>query len=287
MAKVAEGGARVANEIGSGRQQRRRLAMGIKNATRRRCSEIRSLLDSLTASRLRATSEQATEAEAAMKARRREIHSLLKSWKVSRNKMGREQTADAKRATRTRHGDVHSLLQGLKAARVSAGREYRREAIFVIKERRSDLNALMAQFRRMRGARRQHRKALVMTQRDEAAAFMRDLTSSVAALRENFAKDGRDRVAAIRECLAAYASDRREAAAIGRGNGHRRRMAAAIEASPPSAAASPAIRTEPPAPPAHEITVAETSDAATRPGTRPFGNLGLKDSSEHHGGDLI
>ena len=40
---------------------------------------------------------------------------------------------------------------------------------------------------------------------------MRDLTSGVAALRDRFAKDGRDRAAAIHERLAAYALDRRDA----------------------------------------------------------------------------
>ena len=45
---------------------------------------------------------------------------------------------------------------------------------------------------------------------------MRDLTSGVAALRDGFAKEGRDRAAAIRGRLVAYALDRREAIAAWR-----------------------------------------------------------------------
>ena len=56
---------------------------------------------------------------------------------------------------------------------------------------------------------------------------MRDLTGGVAALRDRFAKDGRDRAAAIHERLAAYALDRHEAIAIWRGSPRRGQQAGA------------------------------------------------------------
>ena len=62
MAIVAEGMARVTDGITSGRQQRSKLAIEIKNATRNRRNEVRSLLQRLNSSRVRASREQAAEA---------------------------------------------------------------------------------------------------------------------------------------------------------------------------------------------------------------------------------
>ncbi|MGO9773098.1 MAG: hypothetical protein ACLPSW_26835 [Roseiarcus sp.] len=170
MAKVAEGVARIAAGIVIGRRQRSELAAEIKAATRNRHSEVRSLLVSL---------------------------------KTSRGKASREQATEAKRAMKARHGEVHSLLQGLKASRVKAGREYRREAKAVNSMRKTEVGVLLAPFSRERVARRRRRQELATAQRHKAAAFMRDLTSGVAALRDGFAKDNRDRAAAIRDRLAA------------------------------------------------------------------------------------
>lgn len=253
MATVAEGFARVTDGITSGRQQRNKLAIEIKNATRNRRSEVRSLLQRMNASRVRAS---------------------------------REHAAEVKQATRARRGEVQSLMQGLKTARGRAIREYRREAIVVSNGRRSEVKALMAQFRRVRVARRQHFQELAVAQRDKAAAFMRDLTNSVAALLDNFAKDGRDRAAAIRERLAAYALDRHEAVAIWRGS--RRQVVAqaahrSAPESPPAQTESSVLRS--PSAPAHDVAAAQAPDTAPRSGKRPFGGWGHKGSSERHGKD--
>lgn len=224
MAKMAEGMAHVADEIASSRQQRSQLAMEIRNATRNR---------------------------------RKEIHSLLASMKMSRVRAGHEHSAQAKRTAKARHQEVHSLLRGLKMSRGKASRDYRKEAMAVINGRMSEMKTLLAQFSHMRVMTRQHRQALVMEQRNKAAAFMRNLTSSVAALLDNFDKEGRDRAAAIRERLAAYALDRREVVAIWHG-GHRQHQQLAAHPTP----ASPM----------------QASDMTTRSGKRPF-MMGHKGSS--------
>jgi hypothetical protein len=164
MAKVAEGIARVASGIAMGRRQRSELAVEIKGLTRRRRGEVRSMLDNLRASRGRAT---------------------------------REQAAEAKKVAMVRHGEVCSLLKGLKAARGKAMREYQRDSIAIIGKRRGDMRTLLTRFGREMMVRRQHRLDLSVEQREKAAAFMRDLTSGVAALRDTFAKEGRDRAAYI------------------------------------------------------------------------------------------
>jgi hypothetical protein len=259
MAKVAEGIARVASGIASGRQQRSKLAMEIKNATRSRRSEVRSLLESLKASRVRTTNEQA---------------------------------AEAKKIVRARHGEVHSSMQGLKASRTRAAREYKREAIVIINGRRSEMKALLSQFRRVRIARRQHFQELAAAQRIKAAVFMRDLTSGVAALLDKFDKEGSDRAKAIRERLAAYASDRQEAVDIWLGKRHREQRTGAhsAEASHRSAHESPPIQSESPAPHGssaspHDVAAAQAQEAAARSAKHPFGALGRKGSSEHSGKD--
>ncbi|MGJ0535621.1 hypothetical protein [Methylocystis sp.] len=253
MATVAEGLARVTDGITSGRQQRKTLAIEIKNATRNRRSEVRSLLQRFNASRVSAS---------------------------------REHAAELKQATRARRGEVRSLMQGLKTARDRATREYRREAIVVINGRRSEVKALMGQFRRVRVARRQRFQELAVAQRDKAAVFMRDLTNSVAALLDNFAKDGRDRAAAIRERLAAYASDRREAVAIWRGS-RRQDVAQAAHRSAPEShpAQTESSAPQSPSAPAHDVAAAQAPDTAPRSGKRPFGGWGHKGSSDRHGKD--
>lgn len=255
MAKVAEGMARVADGIAKGRQQRSELAVEIKNATRNRRSEVRSLLAGLNASRGRSSREQATEIQ---------------------------------KATRTRHRDVLSFLAGAQASRARASREHRSEAIAMNNGRRNEVKALLTQFGRERIARRQHRLALAVAQRGKAAAFMRDLTSGVAALRDGFAKEGRDRAAAIRENLGAYALDRRNGLIAWMGVVRQKR-----EASIPSAGVShrpaeaPSVHPEPPVPPSTPAKTDEAAPAAHAPeqqthrsGRRIFGGSG-----ERHGGD--
>jgi hypothetical protein len=174
MAKVAEGIARVAGGIAIGRRQRSELAAEIKAATRSCRSDVRSFLESVNTSRGRAT---------------------------------RDQAAEAKKVAMGRHGEVCSLLKGLKASRGKATRVYQRDAIAINSRRRGEVKALLTQFGREMVARRKHRQELSMAQLEKAAGFMRDLTSGVAALRDRFVKDDRDRAAAIHGRLAAYALD--------------------------------------------------------------------------------
>jgi hypothetical protein len=225
MAKMAEGMAHVADGIASSRQQRSQLAMEIRNATRNR---------------------------------RKEVHSLLASMRMSRVRAGHEHSAQAKKMVKARHHEVHTLLHGLKMSRSKASRDYRKEAMAVIDGRMSEMKKLLARFAHMRVVTRQHRHALVMKQRNKAAAFMRTLTSSVAALLDNFDKEGRDRAAAIRERFATYARDRREAVAIWQG-GHRQHQQPAGHPIP--------------------ATPMQASDMTPRSGKRPFVNLGPKGSS--------
>lgn len=277
MAIVAEGIARVTSGIAAGRRQRSELAMGINAATSSRRVEVRSLLADLKASRGHASRERAEKARKVTSARHGDVRSLLASLKASRGKMGREQATEAKRATKARHGEVHSLLHGLKTSRGGAARDYRREATIAIGGRRSEVKALLTHFWRERVANRKHRQTLAAAQHDEAAAFMRDLTRGVATLRDNFAKEGRDRAAEIRERLAAYARDRQDAVAIWRA-GLRQGQQVAAHHAEPSVPASSSI-------PAHEdaVDATQSSEAAAGSGRRPFGNLGRRGSSESHG----
>lgn len=249
MAKVAEGTARVAAEISTARRQRSELAAEIKGETRRRYNDVRSLLDSLRAARVRATREHALE---------------------------------AKKITKARHEEVHSLVKGLKAARGRAGHEYQRDAVATIGKRRGEVRVLLTRFRRELVVFRQHRRELSVAQRERAAAFMRGLTSGVASLCDGFAKEGRDRAAAVRGRLAAYALDRRNAVAIWRGSDRAAR-------SDRLAARSPVSQTEPPASTGTsaetDTAAAHSPDSSAKPGRRHFGSLGLRSSTDPRGGD--
>jgi hypothetical protein len=245
MAKVAEGMARVASGIAMGRRQRSELAVEIKGLTRRRRGEVSSMLDSLRASRGRATREQAVE---------------------------------AKKVVMVRHGEVCSMLKDLKASRGKAMRENQREATALNSRRRSEVKALLTRFGREQVARHKHRQ-------ETATAFMRGLTSGVAALLDGFDKESRDRAKESRDCavavrgrLAAYALDRCNAVAAWRGSYQ------GVGASHRPAADAPAVQAEPPAS-AHaaaEVHTAAAQSPDPKSGRRPFGNLGHR--SEHHGG---
>lgn len=248
MAKMAEDMAHVASGIAMDRRQRSELAVEIKGLTRRRRSEVRSLLDSLRASR---------------------------GWAT------REQAVAAKQVAMARHGEVCSLLKGLKASRGKASREYQREANALNSKRRGEVKALLTRFGREMVVRRQHRQELSVAQREKAAAFMRELTSGVAALCDGFAKESRNRAATIRGRLAAYALDRRNAVAAWRGRyqgggaSHRPAAQAAVaQAEPPASSHASAE--------AH-TAAAQSPDPTSKSGRRPFGNLGHR--GDRHGGD--
>lgn len=259
MAKVAEGTARVAAEISTARRQRSELAAEIKGLTRRRHGEVRSLLDSLRATRVRATREHALE---------------------------------AKKITKARHEEVHSLLKGLKAARSRAGREYQRDAIAIVGKRRGEVRVLLTRFRREMVVFRQRRRELSVAQREKAAAFMRGLTSGVASLCDGFAREGRDRAAAVRGRLAGYASDRRNAVAIWRGS-ERAARSDRLAAKPPvsqteppaSAAASAETHTAAAHTAATHTAAAQSPDSSAKSGRRHFGSTGHRGSTDPRGGD--
>ncbi len=116
---------------------------------------------------------------------------------------------EIRKATKTRHGEVRSMLEGLKTSRGRASRESRRQAAATINGRHSAVKAMLAQFGREQVAQRHHRLTLATAQHEQAASFMRDLTSTVATLRDSLSKQDSDRAAAVRERLSAYALDRR------------------------------------------------------------------------------
>jgi hypothetical protein len=193
--------------------------------------------------------------------------------KSSRRKASRERLAEAAKAARARHGEIRSSLEGLKASRGRASREYRIEADATNSARKTEVSALLTRFFHQRAARRRHRQELATALRQKAAAFMRDLTGGVAALRDGFAKEGRDRAAAVRGRLVAYAFHRREAIAVWRESlsGGRRAVAERSEAGQrpaaesrvadrPSLEPAPAAETAPasPEPPAPPSSAGET-----------------------------
>lgn len=175
----------------------------------------------------RRRSELAIQINAATKSRRNEVQSLLTSLKGSRERAGREQSAEMRKATRARHGDIRTLLANLKTSRRSASREYQREANATNNAREAEVSAVLTQFSHERAARQRLRLGLAAALRRKAAAFMRDLTSGVAALRDGFAKEGRDRAVGIRGRLLAYGHSRRAAIAVWRESLSRGRSACA------------------------------------------------------------
>ena len=187
MAKLAEGIARVADGISMGRRQRGELAAEIKATTRSRRSDVRSFLESVNTSRSRASRDQATEAE------------------------------EGDPSAPQRSSLVAAGFQDV--ARQSAPRGSK-EAAAINSRRQSEVKALLTQFGREQVARHKHRQ-------DTAAAFMRDLTSGVAALLDSFDKGNRNRASALRKRFGAYALDRGEAIAIWRGSSRRGQQAGA------------------------------------------------------------
>jgi hypothetical protein len=180
MAKIAESFAQVADEIVSGRRQRAELAVEINNLTRHR---------------------------------RNEMHSSLARWRASRISAGRAVAAEIDKMTRARHDAVLASLTAMEASRGQAHSEQRSEATDRISRRREEVKSLLMQFGREMGVCRQHRLECAKVQHAGAAAFMRNLTSAVAAMLDGFDKDDRNRALVIRGRLAAYARERRHALA--------------------------------------------------------------------------
>ena len=181
MARVAEGMARVANDIVAGRLARSKLATEIKATTRHRQDD---------------------------------VHSFLKDAKAGRSAAASAQAAEGKRMTAALHGEVGSMLSGFKTTRRLATRDHRKDAAATAKARQTEVSAMKHGFAREAVARAQQRKENAEAQREQSALFMKELTGSVDVFRDFLAKTGRDRAAAIRENFAAYANDRHEGTAI-------------------------------------------------------------------------
>jgi hypothetical protein len=161
----------------------------------------------------------------------------------------------------------------------------------------------LTQFDREQIARRQHRHELASAQHERAVAFMRELTGSVVALRDGFAKEDCARVAAkdaraaaIRERLDAYAMDRRNGSHIWNGRLHAKRVVAqnAVVGQTPAsnrpAAAAPAVHAKPIAPATSPTKTDEPPAATARPHEQPAHQSGhqtssLGGSSERRGGE--
>lgn len=136
---------------------------------------------------------------------------------VTSRRQRRKMRAQIHVENRIRHGDICSLLEDFKISRGRVSRENRREAAVINGRRKSEVQKLLNRFRRELVCRHENRREMVAAQQSRAAAFMRDLTSAVASLRDNFAKDACERAAILHQSLAASALDRREAFAIWRG----------------------------------------------------------------------
>ena len=191
-----------------------------------------------------------------------------------------------KSATRRRHGDVRSLLVFLKESRVRAGREQAIEVRKVTSARHSDVLAFLSRLHAARGE-------ATTAQREEAAAFMRDLTSSVAALRDGFVREGRQRAVDVRERLDAYAQERRSALAAWAGilNKTHEKPAAAGSPAGDHPAPAHAAHAAPPIPPSGAAKPADAPAAAAQPedqqlhrssSRRVFGHGG---PNKPHGGE--
>lgn len=116
-----------------------------------------------------------------------------------------------------RHAAVNTLLKNLRTARLRASHAQHSAAVAACKRRSAEVHTLLTRDRRDREAWRRHYMA-------EAATFMRDLTASVATLRDTFRASERSRathwrkqVAKLRERLEDYGDDRKAAMAAWRG----------------------------------------------------------------------
>ncbi len=132
--------------------------------------------------------------------------------------------AERQREAGSRHRAVGGRLHGIKTSREKMGREQRKDAAAGRRRRATESEVLLRQFHRSREAQHRHQLELAAAERVGAAAFMRDLTGRVAALRDNFgagqrarAKSRHDSAQALHERLALYRQDRHDAGAAWRG----------------------------------------------------------------------
>lgn len=222
----------------------------------------------------------AMKVKAAAKSRRGEVRSMLASFTGARGRASREQAADMRKATRARHGEVGSTLASLRQLRRRASREYRKEAGAATRERKAEVSALLTRFFLERVARRRHRRGLATALRHKAAAFMRDLTSGVATLRDGFAKQNCDRAATICGRLLAYALDRREAMAVWR-EGLKHAGGAFAERGEAGQRPAPAPPSSPRA--SYEVAATKSANSAVRSARPTSGPLGAQGSAARHG----
>lgn len=137
-----------------------------------------------------------------------------------------------------RHNEVGALLRGMTTARERMGRQQRREAAVALRGRCQEVKTLLGHCQRAMSARHRQRLEQAAAQRAQAAAFMRELTTGVAALRDAFGVDQAARASSCRELartvrrqLTEYGRDRHAAIAAWGG---------ASTAKPASAPALPA-----------------------------------------------
>jgi hypothetical protein len=212
MAKAWERAARAADAIAASRRRRRELATLIETATKRRRGEVRSWLAIVHDSRRRGGGEQAAELQKTTRARRVEVRATLKRLNAARRRLAREYFSEAKTAKDARKAKSGAQMTSLFDAR-AAGERRRRE--------------------------------LVATMRRRAAAFMRDLTGGVAALRNGFAAKERDRAVGVRERLVAYAFERRNAEAARRKSADQARGVGAETSATTAPAAANVVKLTP------------------------------------------
>lgn len=139
----------------------------------------------------------------------------------------RERSAAAverRREVGSRHRAVGGRLREIRTSREKMGREQRQHAAAEQRRRVKETEVMLRQFHRSREAQHRHRLELAAAERARAAAFMRDLTGRVAALRDAFgagqqarAKSRLDAAKALHAGIAGYRQDRHDASAAWRG----------------------------------------------------------------------
>ena len=120
--------------------------------------------------------------------------------------------------------EVEASLEAMAKARNLVAREQQKDAAAARRHRHREVATLFRQFGRVRAVRWRQSVEAAAAEQAQAAAFMRDLTARVAALRDGFAMSQEARSAARRarahevtEQLAGYARDRHGADLAWRG----------------------------------------------------------------------
>lgn len=131
--------------------------------------------------------------------------------------MRMEAAAERHREAGGRHRAVGNQLHEIKTMRRNMSREQRKDAVAGRMSRLSDVEEMLRQFH-------QNREGNAAAARAQAAAFMRDLSLRVVALRDVFnashmarVKLRRDLAKALHDQLAGYRQDRHDADAAWRG----------------------------------------------------------------------